>query len=105
MASNAQVARRIAEMLMARPEVRDRARRATRGGVGLSVRPNAPKMVTIVVAVALTLVGLAVTGTVEIAPVTELLARAELELSKEQGWLALLASPALLVLGSFFRGL
>jgi len=105
MASNTVVARRILDLLMQRPEVRTRARRATKGDIGLSVRPNAPKLVTIIVAVALTLVGLVVTDTVTIAPIADLLANAELELTKEQGWLALAASPALLVVGSFFRGI
>jgi hypothetical protein len=105
MASNAQVARRVAELLMKRPEVRDRARRARKEGIGLSTKPNAPKLVTIAVAVLLTVLGLAVTETVSIPPVIDLLEQAELTLSESQGWLALLASPVLLVLGSFFRGL
>lgn len=105
MASNAQVARRVAELLMKRPEVRDRARRARQDGIGLSTKPNAPKLVTIVVAVLLTVLGLAVTETVSIPPVIDALEQAELTLSESQGWLALLASPVLLVLGSFFRGL
>lgn len=105
MASNAQTARRIAELLMKRPEVRSRARRATKGGIGLSSRPNAPKLVTIVVAVLLTVIGLAVTEVVAIQPVIDLLEQAELSLSESQGWLALLASPVLLILGSFLRGL
>ena len=105
MASNSQLARRLFEVLLSRPEVRSRGRRPQAGDIGLSARPNAPRFVTIAVAVALTVVGLAVTGTVEIAPVTDLLARADLTLTTEQGWLALAASPALLVLGSFLRGL
>lgn len=109
MASNADAVRRVAELLMRRPEVRDRARRARsdvrKDGIGLSTRPNAPKLVTIAVAVGLTVVGLAVSETVAIAPVTDLLADNDLTLSVEQGWLLLLASPTLLVLGSFFRGL
>jgi hypothetical protein len=60
--------------------------------------------VTILLAVALTAVGLAVTGTVEIQPVLDLLDQADLSLTEEQGWLALAASPALLVAGSFLRG-
>jgi hypothetical protein len=105
MAGNMEVARRLGELLMSRPQVRERARRAGKGGIGLSARPNAPKLVTIFVAVALTVVGLAVTRTVEIKPVLDLLESADLSLSKEQGWLALLASPVLLVVGSFFRGI
>lgn len=105
MASNAQVARRVVELLLARPEVRRRGRRPRKDDIGLSTRPNAPRFVTIIVAVLLTLVGLAVTDTVAMRPVLDLLAEANLELTTEQGWLALLASPALLVAGSFLRGL
>ena len=105
MAGNAQVIGRVVELLLSRPEVRRRGRRPRRGDIGLSARPNAPRFVTILVAVALTLVGLVVTGTVEIGPVADLLARADLSLTEEQGWLALAASPALLVAGSFLRGL
>lgn len=105
MASNVATARRIAELLMKRPEVRDRARRARKDGIGLSTRPNAPKLVTIIVAVALTVLGLVVTDTIAIPAITDLLADNDITLSKEQGWLALLGSPALLVAGSFLRGL
>lgn len=105
MASNADVARRVVDLLMRRPEVRDRARRARSEGIGLSRRPNAPKLVTIIVALLLTVIGLAVTGVVEIQAVVDLLDDAGLELTEEQGWLALAASPALLVAGSFLRGL
>ena len=105
MASNAQTARRVFELLMSRPEVRRRGHRPSRSDIGLSARPNAPRFVTIVVAVLLTLVGLAVTGTVEIALITDLLADNDLTLTEEQGWLALAGSPALLVAGSFLRGL
>jgi hypothetical protein len=109
MASNVDVVRRVAEVLMRRPEVRQRASRARsdfkKDGIGLSTKPNAPKLVTIFVAVALTVVGLAVSDTVAIKPVTDLLADNDLTLTVRQGWLLLLASPTLLVLGSFFRGL
>ena len=97
------------KVLMSRPEVRSRAGRVAAGGLtgqmaGASLKPNAPRMVTMVVAIALTIVGIAVSITA-IQPVLDLLAEADLELTKEQGWAALLASPALLLLGSFFRGL
>ena len=105
MASNAQTAKRVFDLLMSRPEVRRRGRRPAKSDIGLSARPNAPRFVTIVVAVLLTLVGLAVTGAVEIALVTDLLADNDLTLTEEQGWLALAGSPALLVAGSFLRGL
>lgn len=105
MASNAQVVRQVAELLLRRPEVRRYGRRPRKSDIGLSTRPNAPRFVTIAVAVVLTLVGLAVTRTVEIQPILDLLAQANMELTEEQGWLALAASPALLVAGSFLRGL
>ena len=105
MASNAEMARRLGALLMKRSEVRSRARRVQREGIGLSTQPNAPKLVTIIVAVALTVVGLAVTGAVEIKPILDALESADLSLSREQGWLVLAASPALLVVGSFFRGI
>lgn len=105
MASNTQVAKRVYDLLMSRPEVRRRGRRPAKGDIGLSTRPNAPRFVTIVVAVLLTILGLAVTGTVEVGLVTDFLADNDLTLSKEQGWLALAGSPLLLVAGSFLRGL
>ena len=103
MASNADVVRRVVDLLRSRPEVRRRARSG--GPVGISARPNAPRMVTILVAIGLTLVGLTVTDTVVIGPIQDLLTNADLSLTDEQGWLALLASPVLLVIGSFFRGI
>lgn len=105
MASNTDVARRIMDLLMQRPEVRSRARRARNDGIGLSKKPNAPKLITIFVSLALTVIGLAVTEVVTIQPVVDLLAEADLTLTESQGWMALAASPVLLVLGSFFRGL
>ena len=101
MASNADVARRLARVLMSRPEVRRRARPGE--PVGLSTKPNAPRLITIVVALLLTIVGIAVSLT-PIQPVLDLLANVDLELTKEQGWLALVASPLLLVAGSYLRG-
>ncbi len=105
MASNAQVAKRVYDLLMSRPEVRRRGRRPRKGDIGLSTRPNAPRFAPIVVAVLLTVLGLAVTGTVEVGLITDFLADNDLTLSKEQGWLALAGSPLLLVAGSFLRGL
>ena len=101
MASNAEAARRLGRMLMSRPQVRRRARGDE--AIGLSTRPNAPRLITIAVAIALTLVGIAVSLT-PIQPVLDLLKNFDVELSKEQGWLALLVSPALLIAGSYLRG-
>jgi hypothetical protein len=102
MASNADVARQIGRLLMQRSSVRNRVRGSE--PIGVSRRPNAPRFVTIVLAVALTVIGLAVTVH-PIQPVIDLLDKAGVELSREQGWLALHASPVLLVIGSFFRGI
>jgi hypothetical protein len=56
--------------------------------------------------VALTLVGLAVTLSPEALEfVNDLLADADITLTEEQGWLALAASPVLLIAGSLFRSL
>jgi hypothetical protein len=96
--------RRLVEFLMSRPEVRSRARDIGKGGIGLSRQPNAPKMITILVAVALAVVGLAVT-ILPIDTVNDLLADADIVLGREEGWLALIASPVLLIAGSLFRGL
>jgi hypothetical protein len=60
--------------------------------------------VTIVLAVALTVVGLAVTVH-PIQPILDILDDAGIEPTRDQGWWALVASPALLVVGSFFRGI
>lgn len=68
------------------------------------MRTNAPKMVTIVVAVALTVVGLSVT-ILPIDPVNRLLAETGVDITREHGYWALLASPVLLIAGSLFRGL
>ncbi|HEX8001260.1 MAG TPA: hypothetical protein VF519_01035 [Mycobacteriales bacterium] len=102
MASNVDVLRQIGNLLMQRSSVRNRVRGSE--PIGLSRRPNAPRFVTIVLAVGLTVVGLAVTVH-PIQPVLDLLENANVDVTKEQGWWALIASPALLVVGSFFRGI
>lgn len=71
------------------------------------MRTNAPRMVTVVVAVALTLVGLSLT-TFGIEPIdrTVMDALEGLGLAlepREAGWWALLASPLLLTIGSLFK--
>lgn len=102
MSSNADVLRQISDLLMSHASVRQRVR--GHEPVGLSRRPNAPRTITILAAIALTIVGVSVCLH-EIGPVSDLLAKANLEPTKEQGQLALLLSPALLVVGSFFRGI
>jgi hypothetical protein len=71
----------------------------------LSFRPNAPRMVTIILAIALILVGLTVSGTLTIGFVNDLLAQANLDLTRDQGYLLLLGSPVLLILGSLLPGI
>jgi hypothetical protein len=84
--SNATTLRRLAEFLWARPEVRARARTISKGDIGVSRRLNAPKMITILLAVALTLVGLAVTlSPTALDFVNDLLADADITLT-EQPW-------------------
>lgn len=68
------------------------------------LRPNAPKMVTVLVAVALSVVGLALT-VLPFDPIVDALRDAGVKLSKELRWLVLAASPTLLVVASFFKGL
>ena len=68
------------------------------------LRPNAPKMVTVLVAVVLTVIGLSLT-VLPIDPVTDLLREVGLKLTKEQKWLTLAASPILLIIASFVPNL
>ena len=68
------------------------------------LRPNAPKMVTVVVAVALTVIGLSLT-VLPIDAVTDLLRELGVKLTREQKWLTLAASSTLLVIASFVKGL
>ena len=95
--------RKLVEFLIARPDVGRRARGYV-DEVGFSWRPNAPKLITVLLAVALTVVGLSV-AEYPIDWVNEQLMNANFELTEEQGWMALGASPLLLIAGSLFRGL
>lgn len=65
---------------------------------------NAPKMVTVLVAIALTIVGLSVT-ILPIDFVNDLLTQADVRLTAEQGYWFLVASPVLLAVASFVKGL
>jgi len=62
-------------------------------------------MVTVILAIALTLAGLTVSGTLSIGFVGDLLARSGQHFTRQQGYLMLLASPVLLILGSLLSGL
>lgn len=85
-------------------------RRARPGWTGpevgkLSFRPNPPRMVTVILSIALILVGLSVSGTLTIGFVNDLLRNANIDLTRDQGYLVLLGSPVLLMLGSLLPGL
>ena len=67
-------------------------------------RPNAPKMITVVIAVVLTVVGLSLT-VLPIEPLNELVRETGLKLSKDVRALILAASPVLLIVASFVRNL
>ena len=105
-AGRAGIAGAVLGALLMRPGARY-GRRGYGGDVGLSFRPNAPRMVTVLLSIVLTVAGLTATGVAVIGPVADLLL--ELDLAADDlllyGKIALLASPGLLVLGSFFRGL
>ena len=95
--------RRILEALFSRPDNRRYRRR--RDDVGFSFRPNAPTMLTVVAAVALTLVGLSLSGEVTIGFVNDFVADRGWTITRDQAYMALIASPLLLIAGSFLRGL
>lgn len=101
---------RLIELLLSRPEARSIGRRAVDkaasggGGIGVSKQLNAPRMITVLIAAALTLVGLSVT--IEpIAFINDFLADQSIEITREQGWMMLTASPLLIIAGSVLRGL
>ncbi len=79
------------------------------------MKPNAPRMVTVILAVALTLAGLAlaflpgaqVADLIRQLPLGGDLTRQLIELSADRvvAWVALVLSPLLLIVGSLVRGL
>lgn len=79
------------------------------------MKPNAPRMITVIVAVALTLAGLAlvylpgaqVADLIGQLPLGADLTRQLIDLAAERviAWAALAASPVLLIVGSLVRGL
>ena len=100
---------RVLEAVLDRPDSY-RTRRRRRSGNTEPVtftgfRPNAPRMVTVLAAIAATIVGLVMTATIKIQWVLDRLADANIDLDERNGWFLLLASPLLLVAGSLFRGL
>ena len=74
-------------------------------GAGISTRPTAVRVVTVVFAIALTLFGLTVTGAVNWAWAQDLVLRLNYAFTEDHGYIALLASPLLMIAGSFLRGL
>jgi hypothetical protein len=72
---------------------------------GFSFRPNAPRMVTVILSIALILAGLTASGTLSIGFVNDLLKQANLDFTRDQGYLLLLGSPVVLILGSLFPGI
>jgi len=76
----------------------------------MKLHPNPPRMVTVVLAVALGLVGVALAWPIDpavalLGPVTEPLKSFGLALDQTTGFLCLLASSALLVAGSLLPGI
>lgn len=66
--------------------------------------PNAPRMITVVLSIALAIAGLVVTDTVSIGFVSDLLAKTGVAFTLEHGYWMLLGSPALLIIGSLLPG-
>jgi hypothetical protein len=76
----------------------------------MRIHPNPPRMVTVVVALALAVVGVALAWPIEpvlgvIAPVTDVVAGFGLAMNQTTGFLCLLGSSGLLVAGSLLPGI
>ena len=74
------------------------------------MKPNPPRLVTVVIAVALIVIGFVLAWPVPalvdlLGPLEELVAEFGVELSAENGYLAMLVGDGLLVAGSLMRGL
>ena len=70
------------------------------------MKTNAPRLITIALALALTVAGLHLTGTVTIDVVGDLIRQFGFgDFGKDEGFIALLASPVLLIAGSFLPNL
>ncbi|MCA1726922.1 MAG: hypothetical protein LC722_04525 [Actinobacteria bacterium] len=83
---------------------RSRSRSGSTDEASFSLRPNAPRMITVLLSVALAVAGLVVTGTLEIGFVSDLLAKTGYAFTREHGYWMLLGSPALLIVGSLLPG-
>ena len=76
----------------------------------MRLHPNPPRLITVVAAVALAVVGVVlavpITPALELlAPVTDISAGFGLGATAETGWLALFVSSSLLVIGSLLPGI
>lgn len=82
------------------------ARRSRRrsSAVGFTGKVNAPKMITVIAAIVLTVAGVSRT-VLPIEAVNDLLAQYVPQMTRDHAYIALLASPLLLIAGSLFRGL
>jgi len=105
MAGSGDVFGRIIDAVMSRStSLRDyRARTGGGGDIGLTMKPNAPRMITVVIAIVLCAAGLSYFF--EITWVIERLDDAGIQLTKDQASWLLVGGPALVVAGSLFRGL
>jgi hypothetical protein len=76
----------------------------------MQLRPNPPRLVTVVIALALGGVGLISAGPNDslmtlLQPLTDVIASYGLTVDRELGYLALFACPSLLVVGSLLPGI
>jgi hypothetical protein len=76
----------------------------------MRMQPNPPRIITIVVAIVLAIVGAAYAWPVDVAlsalaPLTNAAASVGLTLNREFGYLLLFLSPSLLVVGSLLPGI
>ena len=89
-----------------------RAPGATRLGIisAMRLQPNPPRMITVVIALALGAIGLIYAWPIDslvtvVAPITDIIASVGLTMDREMGYLALFACPSLLVVGSLLPGI
>jgi hypothetical protein len=76
----------------------------------MRMQPNAPRMVTVLVAILFAVVGVAYAWPIEVvlnlfAPFTNLVASFGIALNRDFGYLLLFLSPSLLVAGSLLPGI
>ena len=65
------------------------------------MRTNAPRLITVLIALAFTVLGLSST-ILPIQVINDALFQVGFSLSREQAWIALAGSPILLIIGSIF---